>query len=125
MNTHRSAEDYLEMILILSKKQDYVKSIDISNALKFSRPSVSVAMKNLKKLNLINISPSNAIELTTEGKIIAKKILKRHRTISDALVNIGVPRDIAEKDACKIEHDISTESFQAICKHLNCENKEV
>lgn len=124
METHQSAEDYLEMILILSKSQDKVRSIDISRALNFSRPSVSIAMKNLKEKKLITISDSNAIKLTLEGKKIAEKILKRHRIIANALIELGVSRETAEKDACKIEHDISPESFSAICDHINSREKK-
>ena len=119
MKIYESAEDYLESILIITEKNGYCRSIDISNELGFSKPSVSVAMKKLKENGCINIEEHGRITLTDEGKSIAVKIYERHQILTKALVSLGVPEDIAKEDACKIEHVISEESFKAIKKHLH------
>ena len=118
MNIYESAEDYLERILILQEKQDGVRSIDIAHSMGFSKPSVSVAMKKLKEAGLIVINDDGYISLTKEGHIIADKIYDRHRVLMQLLVNIGVSQEQAEKDACKVEHVISEETFEAIKKNV-------
>ena len=118
MKVHESAENYLETILILSQKNGNVRSIDIANHLEFSKPSVSVAMKNLKEAGLVTMDETGRIELTAEGEKIATKIYERHVKVSDWLTSLGVPRDIAEADACRMEHAISDKSFAAIKEHL-------
>lgn len=114
----KSAEDYLERILMLTEKHGQVRSIDIAIDMDFSKPSISVAMKNLREQNLITIDHNGIIKLTEEGEIIARDVYDRHCSIMNFFIEIGVPKDIAEEDACKIEHDISKESITAIKKLL-------
>ncbi|MBQ1189568.1 MAG: metal-dependent transcriptional regulator [Lachnospiraceae bacterium] len=118
MKIHESAENYLETILLLSKKQSYVRSIDIANELSFSKPSVSVAMKNLRVSGHIQVDPAGHITLTESGLNIAETILERHRVLSQMLIRLGVDPVIASEDACRLEHVISKESFDAIKKHI-------
>lgn len=118
MKIHESAENYLETILLLSKKQSYVRSIDIANELSFSKPSVSVAMKNLRASGHIQVDPAGHITLTESGLNIAETILERHRVLSQMLIRLGVDPVIASEDACRLEHVISRESFDAIKKHI-------
>ena len=118
MKTHESAENYLETILILSQRQAAVRSIDIVNELGFSKPSVSVAMKNLRNNGFITMDSSGFITLTEGGRKIADMIYERHRILSRWLIHLGVEETIAVEDACRIEHVISPESFQAIKQHV-------
>ena len=114
MNTFESKEDYLERILILSKKNEKVRSIDIANDMSFSKPSVSVAMKKLKDLDLIVIDSNGFISLTKSGLEVAEATYDKHLTIFNALKKIGVTDDVAYSDACKIEHELSDESLQKL-----------
>ena len=114
MNIHESAENYLETILILKNRKGMVRSIDIANELGFSKPSVSVAMKNLKENGYIRVDGEGYITLTPAGTAIAETIYERHTVLSDWLSSLGVDRKIAVEDACRIEHCISRESFEAI-----------
>ena len=109
-----SAENYLETILILQKRNGHVRSIDIANELDFTKPSISVAMKNLRQCGLIEIDGNGYISLLEDGKKIAETIYERHTILTNWLIGIGVPSEIADEDACKIEHVISEESFLAI-----------
>lgn len=118
MATNESAENYLETILVLSKKLPVVRSVDIANELGFKKSSVSIAMKNLREKNHITVTDSGFIYLTDSGKEIAEMIFERHELLSSWLVSLGVPEDIAAEDACKIEHVISKESFQAVKEHV-------
>lgn len=118
MKIQRSAEDYLETILVLEKRGGSVRSIDIATELGFSKPSVSVAMKNLKEGGHITVDTDGSIHLMPTGRAIAERILERHTTLSDLLVRLGVPEQIAIEDACRIEHVISAESFDAIKAHV-------
>ena len=120
---HESAENYLETILILKNKQSKVKSIDIVRELGFSKPSISVAMKNLKQKGYIVIDNNGFIDFTEEGVAIAEKVYERHTTITELLVKIGVNEKTAAEDACRIEHVISEESFEALKKYMKSENK--
>lgn len=113
MNTFESGEDYLERILILSEKNGQVRAIDIANDMAYSRPSVSIALKKLKDNGYIDIN-DNLITLTELGYLVANKTYERHLYIAKALMKIGVEEEIALKDACKIEHDISEETFQKL-----------
>ena len=115
---HESAENYLETILVLSQKGEKVRSIDIVNELEYSKPSVSVAMKNLRESGYIEIDEDGGITLTTKGRRIANTMYERHVMISDWLIFLGVDPKTAVRDACKIEHDISEKSFTAIKKHI-------
>lgn len=114
MNTNESAENYLETILMLSKRLPVVRSVDISNELGFKKSSVSVAMKNLREKNHIIVSDAGFINLTQSGREIAEMIYERHEFLSKWLISLGVPAETATEDACKIEHVLSKESFQAI-----------
>ena len=118
-NTNESAENYLETILVLSKKLPVVRAVDISNELGFKKSSVSIAMKNLRLKNQITVTDAGFIYLTDEGRAIAEMIYERHELLSSLLVTLGVDPEIAAEDACKIEHVISPESFDAIKKHVH------
>ena len=111
---NESSENYLETILLLSKKLPVVRAVDIANELDFKKPSVSIAMKNLREKNQITVSEQGFIYLTESGKEIAEMIYERHLLISSWLTELGVPEEIAVKDACRIEHVISKESFEAV-----------
>lgn len=115
---NESAENYLETILILSKKLPVVRSVDIANELDFKKSSVSVAMKNLREKEYITVTDAGFIYLTDSGLKIAEMIYERHQLLSQWLIRLGVPKQTAEDDACKIEHVISVESFEAIKKHV-------
>ena len=117
MKTNESAENYLETILLLSKKLPVVRSVDIATELGFKKSSVSVAMKNLREKGHITVTDAGFIYLTDEGKSIAEMIYERHDILMHCLMMLGVSEQIAEEDACKIEHVISQESFEAIKKH--------
>ena len=119
MRHNRSSEDYLETILMLSEQLPVVRSIDIATHLNFSKPSVSVAMKHLKETGKITMSSAGYITLTEEGKEIAEKVYERHRVLSSMLVSLGVNPEVANEDACEMEHVISEESFRAIQNHVN------
>ena len=114
LKIQESAENYLEAILMIHNRQGNVRSIDIANELGFSKPSVSVAMKNLRENGYIEVDPSGYITLLDSGRQIAEKIYERHTTISKWLMSIGVDEKNAVEDACRIEHIISSESFEAI-----------
>ena len=114
--SEESLEDYLETILILSKTLPVVRSVDIANELHFSKPSVSVAMKNLKTRNYITVSKDGYISLTESGREIAERVYECHNLLTDWLIHLGVTPETATADACKMEHDISPESYEAIKK---------
>ena len=111
MQLYESAEDYLERILMLQKEGKQVRSIDIAQSFNYSRASVSRAINNLKKSQLIEISSSGIITLTNEGYQIAEKIWTRHTLLTSYFVKLGVPYEIAKLDACKIEHDLSEDFY--------------
>ncbi len=114
-----SAENYLETIYVLSKKNKSVKSIDIANVLEFSKPSVSIAMKKLREKKLITVEGNGNIVLTEDGLKFAQSVFERHTVIAKVLIKIGVPEDIAREDACKIEHVISAQTLSALKKQLD------
>ena len=118
MIINESAENYLETILVLSKKLPVVRSVDISNELGFKKSSVSIAMKNLREKGHITVTDAGYIYLTESGKQIADMIYERHELLSSWLVRLGVPEEIATENACRIEHVISKESFAAIKNHV-------
>lgn len=124
MRNNRSSEDYLETILILSKKLPVVRSVDIATELNFSKPSVSVAMKHLRENECIEVSSSGFITLTPKGMEIASNVYERHQVLSDWLISLGVNPEIATKDACEMEHQISDESFQAMKSFIKKHNKK-
>lgn len=123
MILRESSEDYLERILILELANGKVKSIDIANDMDFSKPSVSVAMKKLKESNYISIDENGYIHLTIEGRKIASSVYERHLVLTEALMLLGVKEEIAKIDACKIEHDLSKESYECIKSHLKQQKK--
>ena len=122
MKTNESSENYLETILILLNRNGEVRSIDIANELDFSKPSVSVAMKNLRQKGYIEIDGDGHISFLDKGRKTAEKIYERHRLLSDWLAALGVNDKTAVEDACRIEHVISEESFQAIKSHVRQKN---
>jgi Mn-dependent DtxR family transcriptional regulator len=118
MTVNESAENYLETILMLSKIKPVVRSVDIATELGFKKSSVSVAMKNLREKNHITVTPEGYIYLTDSGREIAEMIYERHQLLSAWLIRLGVDEKIAAEDACRIEHVISKESFEAIKRHI-------
>ena len=117
MRIQESAENYLETILILQQKQGSVRSIDIVNAMNFTKPSVSVAMKNLRERGCVEMDGGGYITLTEKGRAIAETIYERHTLLARWLVDLGVDPAVAQEDACRMEHVISPESFDAIKRH--------
>ena len=115
----KSAEDYLESMVILKEKNGYIRSVDIAEYLGVTKPSVSNAMKRLREENYIEMNRSGFITLTEKGMGIADKIYTRHKKLTDFFTALGVAPQVAEDDACKIEHDISDETFDAICSHID------
>lgn len=114
MKIQESAEDYLESILIISEKKEFVRAIDIVNHLGISKPSVSVYLKNLRENGYVNINDKGHLSLTDKGLGIAEKIYERHKILSSVLMSLGIDEETALKDACKIEHDLSDVTFDAI-----------
>ena len=123
MNIYESSEDYLERILQLQEKQEKVISLDIANSMNYSKASVSRAMKNLRENGYILVDGGGAITLTEKGYEIASRIYERHKTIAKVLMMLGVSEENALKDACKIEHDISEETYSAIKDHMKAKQK--
>jgi Mn-dependent DtxR family transcriptional regulator len=119
MNLLESGEDYLEAILMLSTKQKDVHAIDVANELNFSKPSVSIALKKLKEGGYIDIDEHNHLHLTDSGMEVAQKIYERHILLTQILIELGVDSEVAAKDPCKLEHDLTTQSFQAIKNYYN------
>lgn len=119
MNIHESAEDYLESILILSHRMPHVRSVDVAHELGYSKPSVSVAMKNLRQGGYVVMDEDGYLLLTESGRAIAEKIYERHTLFSTVLTKLGVDPKIAAEDACRIEHAISQETFDAIKKYIS------
>ena len=119
MHSNESSENYLEAILVLSKRRPVVRSIDVANYLNFSKPSVSVAMKNLRAKELVEVSDEGYITLTEAGSEIANMIYERHTFLSELLIKLGVDSEIATEDACSIEHRISKESFEALKNYVS------
>ena len=122
MNIHESAEDYLEAILMLQEQKGYARSVDVAGLLGVTKPSVSFAMKKLRENGYITMDEDNLLALTASGEIIARRILDRHNTLSSFLVSLGVDEAIAREDACKMEHDLSEASYEAIRRRMQgCE----
>lgn len=118
MKIQKSIEDYLEAILMISEEQSYVRSVDVANKLGISKPSVSFATKKMKENGFIVMDKNNMISLTKEGKEIAKKVYSRHKVLIDFFISIGVSEKQASEDACKVEHDISEETFKCLMKKV-------
>ena len=123
MQIHESTENYLETILVLSKRKPQVRSIDVVNELAFSKPSVSVAMKNLRQQEYITMDDNGHIKLTTTGKKLAEAVYERHTLITEFLIQIGVDATVAAEDACRVEHVLSTETFAALKKYVKNSGK--
>lgn len=119
MKIRQSAEDYLEAMLILQEEFGYIRSIDIAKKLGVTKPSVSYAVKRLRESGYINMEANGPITLAPAGYKIAKRTYERHKALTAFLEKLGVSREQAEEDACKIEHDISHETYVAICDYLN------
>ncbi len=122
MELGESMEDYLEAILVLSQQIEHVRSVDVASYLGFSKPSVSHAVKLMEKKGLVQLDDSKILDLTDEGRQIAQATYQRHCFFTQMFEEIGVPKEIAEEDACRIEHYISEETYQAIQKYF--ENKK-
>ena len=118
MAKNESSENYLEAILMLSKKLPVVRSVDIANELGFKKSSVSIAMKKLRENGYILMDGDNLLSLTPAGEAIADRIYLRHTVLTQMFVALGVSEETARQDACKIEHDLSDETFEAIRRHL-------
>ena len=117
MEILRASEDYLEAMLIMKEKHGYVRSIDVADFLGVTKPSVSYATKRLRESGHITMDKDGLITLTDTGMAVAASMLDRHKTLTAFLISIGVDKETAEADACKIEHDISQQTFEAICRH--------
>ena len=117
MEILRASEDYLEAMLIMKEKHGYVRSIDVAEFLGVTKPSVSYATNRLRESGHITMDKDGLITLTDTGMAVAASMLDRHKTLTAFLISIGVDKETAEADACKIEHDISQQTFEAICRH--------
>ena len=114
IKSNESTENYLEAILMLSEKLPVVRAVDIANELDFKKSSVSIAMKNLREKKYITVTDAGYIYLTEEGREIAERIYERHTVLKDFFISLGVDAEVAQEDACRIEHFISNESFEAL-----------
>ena len=119
MVLHESGEDYLEAILVLHQQKGHVRSIDVAQHLGFSKPSVSRAVSILKANGYLTVEKDGRLELTAEGKAEAQRVYERHRFLSEWLVKLGVTPEVAAADACRIEHDISAETFECLKRHVH------
>ena len=117
MKIQKASEDYLEAMLMMKEKHGYIRSIDVAGQLGVTKPSVSYATKRLRENGYITMDPDGLITLTDKGMAIAESMYERHKLLTKLLISLGVDPDTAREDACKIEHDLSQESFDAIRKH--------
>ena len=124
MVIRKASEDYLESMLMMQEKYGYIRSIDVAAHLGVTKPSVSYATKKLRENGYITMDRDGLITLTDSGLSVARTMLQRHHTITAFLMELGVEKEIAEKDACKIEHDISPQTFDAIRAHAEKEKKK-
>ncbi len=122
MGIHQSGEDYLESILKLREQRGNVRAIDVVNDLGYSKPSVSVAMKKLREAGYILVDSAGMIVLTPEGEVIAQKTWEKHKTLTEFFIRLGVGPAQAETDACKVEHDLSDETFDKLLRHARGES---
>lgn len=122
MQIKESAENYLEAILMIKKEKGNVRSIDVANHLNFTKPSVSVAMKSFREEGYVTMDNDGSINLTQKGMEIAEKVYERHEVIAKALIALGIDDEVAYEDSCKIEHDISQQTFDKIKEHLKKHN---
>ena len=124
MKIQKSAEGYLEMILMLSEKKGYARSIDVANEMGVTKPSVSVAVKRLRENGYLSMDGNGLLTLTESGDEIARRMYDRHKMLTEFFVSIGVSEETAREDACKIEHDLSDESYRAMCRHIDWRGKQ-
>ena len=124
MSIHESGENYLEQILVLSKQKEKIRAVDLCTALGFSRPTVSVMLRELRADGFVTTADNGGLALTEKGETVAKRMYERHCIIAETLMVLGVSRENALADACKIEHDISEETFQRLCDHLKQHKSE-
>ena len=117
MRIHESAEDYLEAILMLRERTGAVRAVDIAEELSFSKASVSIAMKKLRENGYVRLDEEGFLVLTPAGEAIASRIYSRHKALTDFFVSLGVGEETAVKDACKVEHDLSQETFEKLLAH--------
>ena len=117
MTIHKSAEDYLEAMLMLKEKRGYIRSIDVAEMLGVTKPSVSYATKRLRENGYISLDSAGMIQLMEPGMEIAERVYERHRLLTELFIGLGVSPETAREDACKIEHDLSAETFDAIRRH--------
>lgn len=119
MRILRASEDYLETMLMLQQEVGYIRSVDVAQRLRVSKPSVTNATKRLRESGHITMEPDGRIVLTPAGMEVAVRMLERHRKLTDFLMKIGVERETAEADACKMEHDITEDTYRALCAHID------
>ena len=124
MKIRKSAEDYLEAMLVMQERHGYIRSIDIAAELNVTKPSVSYATKRLRENGYITMDKEGLITLTDKGMEIAESMYERHRLLTQFFVRLGIQEDVAREDACKIEHDLSEETFQAIKNHVESFSKK-
>ena len=124
MAVSEAIENYLETIYILSRQQNEVHAIDICTYLSYSRPTVSIVLRQMRENGLVTVNEDNHIHLTDEGLAIASRIYERHTVLSELLMSLGVKQETALRDACKIEHDLSDETFEAIKRHARRMRRE-
>ena len=124
MNVEKTMEDYLEAILMVKEKHGYVRSIDVAELLGVTKPSVTYATKKLKDKGYLTSDHAGMLVLTESGMEIASRTYKRHKTLTRFFIQLGVDPETAKEDACKIEHDLSEETFRALCKHAKLELEE-
>ncbi len=117
MNIHKSAEDYLEAMLMLREERGYIRSVDVAEKLGVTKPSVSYATKRLREDGYISLDPAGMIVLEPKGLEIAERMYERHMLLTELFIGLGVSPEIASEDACKIEHDLNEETFDAIRRH--------
>ena len=125
MTIQKSAEDYLESMLMMKEKHGYIRSIDLAEDLGVTKPSVSYAVKRLKENGYITMDKDKFLHLTDKGMEIAGNIYSRHKRLSDIFIALGVSEETARRDACLIEHDLSDETFDAICRYTNKHMKKI
>lgn len=124
MKILRASEDYLEAMLMMKEKHGYIRSIDVAEQLGVTKPSVTYTTKRLRESGYITMDKDGLITLTDSGLAIAERMLERHRLLSGFLMALGVEETVALRDACRIEHDISQQTFEAICRHVQSEKKQ-
>jgi len=118
MVIRKSAEDYLETMLMLKEEKGYIRSVDIADHMNVARPSVSYSVKNLRENGYLSMDKSGFITLSESGMAIAEKIYTRHKVLTKFFISLGVDENVAREDACKVEHDLSDETFDALLKHV-------